>query len=676
MDERRYIRSAQTAVLAASAGLILLLIFAWVFTGPGNEWKEIQRAYIRTVKEFAIQSGDTVSDFPVPGILQYEIPDLKRNDRCITCHSGMENPLMENARQPHAMHPGNIFLHHPPYLYGCSFCHGGQGRALDTKTAHGDESGAGSQPMFREPYIQSSCGKCHLSIFGQEESLAGAEVFKKGQEIFLREGCLGCHKARGVGGILGPDLTEQGEKAWYEYDFRYIESEQTVPNWLKEHFMDPEMISPGSNMLKVDLPEEELDALTTFVLGLTRPEISFDYLSINTLNEFRGNRPGFEASGIFSMACSGCHGRAGQGKAYTEFRTGVPAILMKGFRQVASTEYINFTLLKGRSQRLMGTWMPSISGLDSLEIEQLAGFIKTQGDKFRYDFEPEKIAAAEAVRGKDLFEENCAICHGREGSGDVAIALNRKSLLRNADDRYLFNTLLLGRGNATMPSWAELGENALYDLVSYIRTWQDFSPESSGLNIIGADTESGKLAYLFLCSRCHGQHGQGETGPAIINADFLEIATDDFLYSTIAFGRDHTAMFGWKTDVYNHERPDNNDIENIIAFMRAEAARHPEYIYPGTNPGDSQKGKLLFAEHCAECHGENGEGKAAPALNNQEFLNAASNGHLMASVSLGRDGTAMPAWGKSSTERPVLTGKDRQDLVAWIREWQRVRIRF
>ena len=116
------------------------------------------------------------------------------------------------------------------------------------------------------------------------------EVFLRGKTIFSQEGCLGCHQARGVGGILGPDLTEQGEKTKHEYSFQNISGEQSVSNWLKEHFSDPEMVSPGSQMLRINLEENELEALATFVMGLSKPDIPFDYFTMATLNEFKGIR--------------------------------------------------------------------------------------------------------------------------------------------------------------------------------------------------------------------------------------------------------------------------------------------------------------------------------------------------------------------------------------------------
>jgi cytochrome c oxidase cbb3-type subunit 3 len=135
-------------------------------------------------------------------------------------------------------------------------------------------------------------------------------------------------------------------------------------------------------------------------------------------------------------------------------------------------------------------------------------------------------------------------------------------------------------------------------------------------------------------------------------------------------------MFGWSTDVYNEERLERKDIADIIDFMRQQEKIRQDYIYPGSNPGDKTSGQTLFRQRCAECHGEQGEGKEAPALNNQEFLSAASNGYLVATLTIGREGTRMPSWGYSNDEYPMLSGKERQDIAAYIRSWQRIRIKY
>ena len=41
-------------------------------------------------------------------------------------------------------------------------------------------------------------------------------------------------------------------------------------------------------------------------------------------------------------------------------------------------------------------------------------------------------------------------------------------------------------------------------------------------------------------------------------------------------------------------------------------------------------------------------------MRNQEFLSAATNGYLLATVTLGRRGTAMPPWGRGSSQHRQL----------------------
>ena len=156
----------------------------------------------------------------------------------------------------------------------------------------------------------------------------------------------------------------------------------------------------------------------------------------------------------------------------------------------------------------------------------------------------------------------------------------------------------------------------------------------------------------------------------------MEVADNTYLYRTISGGRAHTAMFGWSSDVYNNEKLSRTDISNIIGFMRQTAVAPLTYIYPGSNPGDRTRGEGLYQKNCSECHGKEGEGLKAPALHNQEFLSAASNGYLLATMTLGREGTDMPAWGYASEKYPSLTGSERSHIVAHLRSWQRIRIKY
>jgi len=386
MDEQRYRYRAQWLVLIGAGLLLLLLFSAWISEGRKKEWRKIQKAYAGMLQERAEGEYDAFER----GIFQVDLPEFNRSDRCVSCHHGLEDPSMQQVPQPHATHPGDFLKDHPVEQYGCTICHGGQPGALSKDEAFGQLSETHwPYPLLEQPYIQASCGKCHLAIFSEQATaiedndlvgpMGGMGVFLKGKTIFSAEGCLGCHPARGVGGFLGPDLSEQGEKTKHEYSFQNIQGEQSISNWLKEHFRDPEMVSPGSQMLQINLDEGEMDALATFVMGLAKPDIPFEYFTIATLNEFKGNREPLDGELGFASLCSACHGKQGEGKGYDDFKTGIPAIGNPDFLRVASTDYIRFTLEKGRSLRQMGSWAQGISGLQSSELDGIVHYLKRQG---------------------------------------------------------------------------------------------------------------------------------------------------------------------------------------------------------------------------------------------------------------------------------------------------------
>ena len=674
--EKKYIRTYRILTIIFSSLLIVLILSAWIRESFFREWKRYQYEY-KEIREERLTDAKRQQDILTieVGIRQLELQDLKRVDRCICCHMGIEDPGMIDAQQPHTTHSGDFLTHHPPQKYGCTICHGGQGRAIDKEEAFGrTEDIHWPFPLLDQPYIQSSCGKCHLTLFTEESELAETEVFREGQQIFYREGCLGCHRARGVGGTVGPDLTEQGEKTKHEYNFQNVQGEQTVSNWLKEHFRDPEMVSPGSRMLKMDLPEEELEALVTFTLGLARPDIPFEYYSIETLNELKGARDIIHGVNLYRYCCSACHGKNREGKDYNQYETGVPALGSRDFLSVASPELIEFTILNGRSWREMASWLPEFSGFYEYEIDSVVKYIRSNR-KDHSSFETVGLMKGDEINGQIIYDSYCMMCHGRNGEGLVALALNNKDFLRTASDRFLYYTIHGGRYNTAMPSWSWMNNSEMADLLAFIRSWGTGDNVSVTIVTQEGDPQQGALQFHYMCSRCHGEFGEGETGPAILNNDFLRIAEDSYLYLTIAFGRAHTAMFGWKGQQAGTVIIGDKQIMDVIAWMRSVENKKWDYIYPGSNPGSLNEGRKLFRTHCTGCHGENGNGILAPQLNNQEFLNAATNGYILATITLGRTGTDMPSWGRGDEEHTALNGKERQDIVAFIRSWQVVKIR-
>lgn len=97
-------------------------------------------------------------------------------------------------------------------------------------------------------------------------------------------------------------------------------------------------------------------------------------------------------------------------------------------------------------------------------------------------------------RGRTLFEENCALCHGERGDGD---GLRSAGLTRPPTDftnpawrqsttpRRIFFAVREGLRGTPMPSWKWLGEDAAWDLAAFV------------LSLDGADSSTDEHAESF-----------------------------------------------------------------------------------------------------------------------------------------------------------------------------------
>lgn len=90
------------------------------------------------------------------------------------------------------------------------------------------------------------------------------ELVALGKEVYNTKGCGGCHKIAGVGGDLGPDLTNEGNIVSHDIE------------WHKKHFRDPQSVVPGSTMPKIDLADTEIEALAAFMTDLKSAELPRD----------------------------------------------------------------------------------------------------------------------------------------------------------------------------------------------------------------------------------------------------------------------------------------------------------------------------------------------------------------------------------------------------------------
>jgi len=185
----------------------------------------------------------------------------------------------------------------------------------------------------------------------------------------------------------------------------------------------------------------------------------------------------------------------------------------------------------------------------------------------------------------------------------------------------------------------------------------------------------GATLYGNFCAACHGPGGEGmrypgvPAFPAISNRDFLRVASDDFLREQIKRGRPGRRMPAWGEQEGGLR---SEEIQRLVAYIRDlggvafEGDPKPHYWIEG----DAEEGKKLYSGACASCHGERGEGKEGPALNNRVLLDLATDTYLFKTIKNGRAGTTMPAFGTGSAVQRNLTDKEIGSIVAFLRTWE------
>jgi mono/diheme cytochrome c family protein len=139
------------------------------------------------------------------------------------------------------------------------------------------------------------------------------------------------------------------------------------------------------------------------------------------------------------------------------------------------------TISKGRPGRRMPAWERAEGGLTHDEIVRVVAHVRTLGGGVRPATPDDRTqkAAGDPVRGSALYGQYCSMCHGKSGQGGEGTALNNRVLLAAATDRYLAETIRLGRSGTSMPSFGiasttrpDLSPVEIESIVSHIRTWE------------------------------------------------------------------------------------------------------------------------------------------------------------------------------------------------------------
>jgi mono/diheme cytochrome c family protein len=123
-----------------------------------------------------------------------------------------------------------------------------------------------------------------------------------------------------------------------------------------------------------------------------------------------------------------------------------------------------------------------------------------------------------------------------------------------------------------------------------------------------ANPEQGNTLWIDNCAGCHGESGRGD-GPAaqwlipmptnLAQRDYSDKRIADILWN----GVHGTSMSAWR----------DQSSENLSSLAAVVRNFGPQQDVDGVLPSLIEAGEYVYVTHCAECHGDNGDGNGFAA---------------------------------------------------------------
>jgi cytochrome c oxidase cbb3-type subunit III len=209
-------------------------------------------------------------------------------------------------------------------------------------------------------------------------------------------------------------------------------------------------------------------------------------------------------------------------------------------------------------------------------------------------------APADVTDFGQLYTQNCAGCHGANGTRGAANPLKDALYLSFVTDDALRQVITHGSPGTSMPAFSQqaggsLTEQQIESLISGMRTqWSrpdefkgvEIPPYSNNVAVQGGGANNaiinvnqvdyfstdaaqrGAIAYQTYCARCHGTDGTGGSAGSIVDPNFLSLVSDQGLRTTVVVGRADLGMPDWRSDLPG--RPmSQQEISDLITWVAA-----------------------------------------------------------------------------------------------------------
>lgn len=162
---------------------------------------------------------------------------------------------------------------------------------------------------------------------------------------------------------------------------------------------------------------------------------------------------------------------------------------------------------------------------------------------------------------------------------------------------------------------------------------------------------AGRTVFNENCSACHQSGGAGAYGyPTLADDEWIWGGTLDEIKTTISYG-----VRNANPNSRQSEMPTFGGADGLLTPEQINAAADHVVALSKGSADAASAGGTVFAENCAACHGEKGEGMAevgAPALNNGLWLYKGAKDAIVAQMNGPKHGS-MPAWSERMDETTI-----------------------
>ena len=154
----------------------------------------------------------------------------------------------------------------------------------------------------------------------------------------------------------------------------------------------------------------------------------------------------------------------------------------------------------------------------------------------------------------------------------------------------------------------------------------------------------GQSAFKVYCSQCHGSGANGGTiYPSLIDDDWIWGGTLEDIYITLQHGiryeQDDDTRLSEMPRYGADELLERNEIVDVAWYVRQMSGQE-------FDAEAAARGQSVFADNCAACHGEKGEGireLGAPNLSDAIWFYGNTHEQIVAQISDPKQGV-MPGW--------------------------------